>query len=199
MKKFVERRTPAADLDCRILKVRRDAMGNRRREWRDIPEACSAATFNDFPLPGERTAAWCIAHVDRHHGGMEQHHALFKTLCKLQMSDWGIELHETLAGIIHTAACYDQLDLTKLACGMGGNDSEIHAVHRLRLPGAHDREGGLGGGQPPHARGALGLHGRGPAGPAAHCVPDPLGARQEGGGEDRRLAEGAQDRKGGKK
>ena len=75
----------------------------------------AAATFNDFPLPGERTAAWCIAHVDRHHGGMEQHHALFKTLCKLQMSDWGVELHETLAGIIHTAACYDQLDLTNLA------------------------------------------------------------------------------------
>ena len=115
MKRFVERRTPAAELDCRILKVRRDAMGNRRREWRDIPDACAAATFNDFPLPGERTAAWCIAHVDRHHGGMEQHHALFKTLCKLQMSDWGVELHETLAGIIHTAACYDQLDLTNLA------------------------------------------------------------------------------------
>jgi hypothetical protein len=115
LKQFKERRTPASDLDCRILKVRRDAQGNRRREWRDVPDACSTVQFSDFPLPGERTAAWCLAHVDRHHGGMEQHHALFKTLCKLQLSDWGVELHETLAGILHTAACYDQLDLTNLA------------------------------------------------------------------------------------
>ena len=115
LKQFRERRTPASDLDCRILKVRRDANGHRRREWRDVPDACSTVQFSDFPLPGERTAAWCLAHVDRHHGGMEQHHALFKTLCKLQMSDWGVELHETLASILHTAACYDQLDLTNLA------------------------------------------------------------------------------------
>ena len=200
MKKFVERRTPAAELDCRIPKVRRDAMGNRRREWRDIPEDCSAATFTDFPLPGERTAAWRIAHVDRHHGGMEQHHALFKTLRKLQMSGWGVELHEALAGIIHTAAaaCYDQLDITNLAwvemalrtmqsIEFVYQDQErmieketLAAGSRLTL---EERSAFTGAVRP---------------GQQLMVCPTPLW-HQEGGGKDGRLAEGAQEGEGGER
>eukprot|EP00974_Lingulodinium_polyedra_P000141 12750-Lingulodinium_polyedra.AAC.1 len=46
---------------------------------------------------------------------MEQHRQLFRALAKAEPTARGLGLHETLAGLLHLACSYDQLDVDNLA------------------------------------------------------------------------------------
>eukprot|EP00929_Paragymnodinium_shiwhaense_P061827 TRINITY_DN30893_c0_g1_i1.p1 TRINITY_DN30893_c0_g1~~TRINITY_DN30893_c0_g1_i1.p1 ORF type:complete len:406 (+),score=91.50 TRINITY_DN30893_c0_g1_i1:264-1481(+) len=99
--------------DARVLTIERQS-GRRVREWPSVVEACSEEAFEDWPISGPRTVAWCLRFLKRRHTPLD-HHLAFKSSAKLQSDQWGVQEHEFLLRVVETAGSYDQLDLSNCA------------------------------------------------------------------------------------
>jgi hypothetical protein len=96
------------------LPVLTTAVG-RHREFSSLAELCEEENFDDFPLEGPRTGAWCLNFLRRRHTPTD-HHLSFRTIARLQPDSWGMAEHEQLLKMIELGGCFDQLDLSNLAC-----------------------------------------------------------------------------------
>ena len=100
--------------DARVLKAV-IVHGRRRRRWELIDAESSESAFKDWPLVGPRTAKYCIEFLVRQPGGAEEHHMVWRSLCKLNPGDWGVAEHELIMSAVKLAGEYDQLNLPSLA------------------------------------------------------------------------------------
>jgi len=99
--------------DAQTLAIRSGALG-RQRDFCSLAEDCVEEAFDDFPLTGPRTTAWCIQFLRRRRCPMD-HHMMFRTITKLPTDAWGMSEHEHLCQLVELAGVYDQLDLTNCA------------------------------------------------------------------------------------
>ena len=105
----------AVEGDARVLALRRNRQGRREITWREMAERVSREEFpNDWSLPGPRTSLWCIEHIDAQGGNLETHHDRFRTICKLQATDWGVQEHYQTCLHLKHALLVDQVDGTNL-------------------------------------------------------------------------------------
>lgn len=105
----------AAEADARVLQIKRNRQGRREITWSQFCESVAQEEFaKDWDLPGPRSALWCIEHINREGGGIEQHHEKFRTACKVQPQDWWVQEHASLCQTLHILCCLDQLDGTNL-------------------------------------------------------------------------------------
>jgi len=121
---FVELVTPASeeafydravDADARVLAVRRNRQGKREITCKEMRAAVKQEEFGkDWHGEGPRTALWCIEYIDHEGLGIEGHHERFRSVCKLQAADWGVQEHFQLCGQLRLALLVDQLDGTNL-------------------------------------------------------------------------------------
>jgi len=103
----------AAVEDARVLKISYLA-GVRRRNWSDVVDECEEEDFPDFPVPGPRTAGWCLQFLRRRHSPCD-HHTYFRTVTRLGADAWGIQEHESIMKALEAGGQYDQMDLANLA------------------------------------------------------------------------------------
>ena len=105
----------AVDADARVLGIRRNKQGKREITWREMRERVREEDFGeDWALPGPRTSLWCIEFVDQEGLGIEGHHERFKSACRLQVADWGVQEHFQLCVQLKHSLLVDQLDGTNL-------------------------------------------------------------------------------------
>ena len=71
--------------------------------------------FADWPVPGPRTAMWCLRFMAENAGTPRGWHSKWKADCRLQNHDVGVQAHETACALLEMAATYDQLQLGNLA------------------------------------------------------------------------------------
>ncbi len=60
--------------DARVMAVTYNNPGTRHRLWRDVVNNLQLVPFEDWPLPGPRTAVWRAMFLDRRGGGPMDHH-----------------------------------------------------------------------------------------------------------------------------
>ena len=121
---FVELVTPATeeafydravDADARVLGIRRNKQGRREITWREMRASVKEEDFGtDWPGTGPRTALWCIEFIDHEGLGIEGHHERFRSVCRLQASDWGVQEHFQVCSQLKQALLVDQLDGSNL-------------------------------------------------------------------------------------
>ena len=77
-----------------------------------LADECAEEAATDWPLPGPRSAAWCLDFLRREGEGVERHHERFRQLTKTDAGNWGIGEHWQLCQFLKFAGEIDQLDLT---------------------------------------------------------------------------------------
>eukprot|EP00973_Karenia_brevis_P059124 8231905-Karenia_brevis.AAC.1 len=102
-----------------------------------------AEPFSDWLIGGPRTAAWCVAFIDRRGGGAIDHHRQFKTSFRVNKGDWGVELHEVVMRAADHFATYDGLDLSN-AVGMEDLFRQAQLIEYSYLQESGDPAGGKG-------------------------------------------------------
>ncbi|CAK0861612.1 unnamed protein product, partial [Prorocentrum cordatum] len=105
-----------ADLDARALSVETAADGERRRNFRESAELLTESHWDGWPIRGPRTTAWraqFIAEQDQH---PRSRHAKWRHERGLGASDTGVGVHELAMRFLEISACFDQLNITELAC-----------------------------------------------------------------------------------
>ena len=98
-------------VDVRVLPVRYDHNGQRYRDFRSVADVCHTLAWDDWPVPGPRTAAWVLKFMIGRAGGPLGWHAMWRANGRLQESDPWVLQHEALCRILETSGSYDQLDL----------------------------------------------------------------------------------------
>lgn len=104
-----------------------------------FPKKLLRKKFDDWSLPGPRTAAWCTRFLNRRNGGPVDHHKWWVSNHGLRPDGWGVAEHEQLMKILDKLGRYDGLDLSNLA------GAEL-AFRRLQLIEYYYSERGPGGG-----------------------------------------------------
>jgi hypothetical protein len=99
--------------DARVLPVVR-VHGTRLRDWRDAARQCKQEDFVDFPIVKPRTARWCADYLVKD-GGPALHHEVWRSRRRLQVTDFGVDMHDTLSKIAEFLGTYDQYDLANSA------------------------------------------------------------------------------------
>ena len=105
--------TPRVDapVDARVLTVHYDRLGRRRREWGSVVSELHEVRFDEWPISGPRTTNWVAAFFERRGTGPEDHHRWWRSVCHLQVEDWGVSEHHQCCRYLEMAGTYDQLDL----------------------------------------------------------------------------------------
>ena len=107
---------PAArDLDARVLPVRYDKNDSRFREFRDSVDMCAEHEFSDWPVPGPKTAEWCLRFMVNRAGTPLGWHALWRSNGRLQESEHLVQQHLSYCEVLEASATYDQLNIPALA------------------------------------------------------------------------------------
>ena len=102
--------------DARTLPIRRDADGTRFLSFRDGCKECVTSDFDDWPIPGPRTAKYVITQIGEHAGGSPtQHSQQWRLACKFQASDGPAMEHLEWSKALEAFLIYDQVDLSNLA------------------------------------------------------------------------------------
>jgi len=124
-------------IDCAIFKLQRDdlekfrgaeAFGDARLlgldvlsgvrdklQWRDVAGKVSEVDFKDWPIPGPRTAKWCVDFINRRGGGAIDHHRFWVSSNQLYPDMWGVQEHEAALKIMDLAGTYDGFDIPNSA------------------------------------------------------------------------------------
>eukprot|EP00972_Heterocapsa_arctica_P022298 3278942-Heterocapsa_arctica.AAC.1 len=71
--------------------------------------------FTDWPVPGPRTASWCVGFLNRRGGGPMDHHKWWVSTNRLFPDMWGVSEHESILKCLDNVACYDYLDVLNIA------------------------------------------------------------------------------------
>ena len=128
-----------ASADARLLSLSFQALSRAERQWRDVSKDIREEKFEDWSVPGPRTAEWCIRFLNRRNGGPMDHHRWWMQAHGLKADSWGVSEHETLMKIIDKLGRYDGLDLANVA------GAEV-AFRRLQLIEFMYSDRGPGGG-----------------------------------------------------
>ena len=127
--------------DARLLEVSVIDSRRVRRMWRDAVKEMKEVTFLDWPIPGPRTASWCVSFLNRRGGGPTDHHKWWKSTNKLFADMWGVSEHECILKAVEHAACYDYVDILNMA-------GFEHALRRAQLiEYTYSERGPAGGGR----------------------------------------------------
>ena len=86
----------------------------RHRDWPDAARKSRQEDFADFPIGKPRRARWCADYLVND-GGPVLHHEVWRSRRRLQATDLGVDMHDTLSRIIEYLGTYDQVDLANNA------------------------------------------------------------------------------------
>jgi hypothetical protein len=112
--------------DARVLAVRYDEQGKRYRQFKDSLPLLVEHQWADWRLTGPRTAKWLYKYIDEFGGGTEHRTKRFMDDAGVAANDRVRHEHTFIMDFLKWAICYDQLDVSSLAC------SEI-ASRRVQL------------------------------------------------------------------
>ena len=129
-----------ASADARLMGVSFQGVSRSERQWRDVSKEVRQESFDDWSVPGPRTAEWCVRFLNRRNGGPTDHHRWWMQNYALKSDGWGVAEHDTLMKIVDKLGRYDGLDLSNLA------GAEL-AFRRLQLIEFVYSERGPGGGK----------------------------------------------------
>ncbi|CAK0841610.1 unnamed protein product [Prorocentrum cordatum] len=101
--------------DARVLPVVCDAMGNRRREFREAVLACREDQWAGWPVRGPRTALWVLRYIIEHGGTPTGMHSRWRSEARLQEHEPGVQEHERSCQALEELICYDQCNGANLA------------------------------------------------------------------------------------
>ena len=101
--------------DARLLGLDVVAGVRDKLQWRDVAAKVSEVTFNDWPIPGPRTAKWCVDFINRRGGGAIDYHLFWMNSNGLYPAMWGVQEHEAALEILDLAGTYDGLDIPNSA------------------------------------------------------------------------------------
>ncbi|CAK0904820.1 unnamed protein product, partial [Prorocentrum cordatum] len=101
--------------DARVLPVVYDAMGNRRREFREAVLACREDPWAGWPVRGPRTALWVLRYIVDHGGTPTGMHSRWRSEARLQEHEPGVQEHERSCRALEELICYDQCNGANLA------------------------------------------------------------------------------------
>ena len=105
-----------AAADARLLGVTFQEKSRIERLWRDVAGEMTQETFEDWNVPGPRTAHWCSQFLNRRNGGPTEHHRYWVSHNGLTADMWGVVEHENLMKMLDKMGRFDGLDLSNLTC-----------------------------------------------------------------------------------
>lgn len=104
-----------AAADARLLGVAFQNKSRVERLWRDVASDMTQESFDDWNVPGPRTAHWCSQFLNRRNGGPTEHHRYWVSNNRLTSDMWGVMEHENLMKVLDKMGRFDGLDLSNIA------------------------------------------------------------------------------------
>ena len=101
--------------DARTLPVVYDAIGSRRREFRDAVLACREDQWAGWPVRGPRTTHWVLRYIVDHGGTPTGMHSRWRSEARLQEHEPGVQEHERACRTLEELLCFDQCNGAYLA------------------------------------------------------------------------------------
>jgi hypothetical protein len=100
--------------DARLMTV--TTIGGQRVKalFRAAVDAVQEVNFVDFPVPGPRTALWCLKFINRRNGGAIDWHRFWEHTHGLKSEFWGVGEHLMIMQAVDLALTYDALDVVNL-------------------------------------------------------------------------------------
>jgi hypothetical protein len=95
--------------DARVLSIAR-VHGSRHREWREAMHRSKQTDFPDFPVVKPRMARWCADYLVKDEG-LARHLDAWQSDGRLQVTVFGVDIHEILSKITDFLGPYEQHDL----------------------------------------------------------------------------------------
>lgn len=102
--------------DLRTLPVTYDTDKQRSRAMEAAAYVLTESVFDDWPIPGPRTTKWLVRSHTSTSTTFRRRDAWWRSSMDLSYATEGVEEHGLLAEIFETAICYDQLNVSELAC-----------------------------------------------------------------------------------
>ena len=100
--------------DARVLPPKFDSDGSRYRDFQDAVLACKESHFEDWVVPGPRSAPWVNRFLSKRSGAMA-HDSKWAHETKLPPENADRQLHNFISKLYTTALEYDQYDTTNSA------------------------------------------------------------------------------------
>ena len=102
--------------DLRTLPVTYDSDKQRSRAMDAAANVLTESVFDDWPVPGPRTTKWLVRSHTSTSTTFRRRDVWWRSTMDLSNATEGVEEHGLLAEIFETAICYDQLNVSELAC-----------------------------------------------------------------------------------
>ena len=102
--------------DLRTLPCKYDHNGHRSRDFSEAVQLLEEVQFDDFPIKGPRTVAWCLRFMLSNGGTPRGWHTKWRSEGRLLATDGGVQTHDGACQLLEVMCCYDQLNVGNLAC-----------------------------------------------------------------------------------
>ena len=103
--------------DARLLgPLLYDAKGRRHMKFEAGVKQLTEEALADYPLEGERTAAWLYDYVVEHGPSFDARHTRWMVEQHVEKDTFAANIHDLLGLCLSTAITYDQVDPSNLAC-----------------------------------------------------------------------------------
>ena len=93
---------------ARVMELHFDLLGKRHRQFRDKVLMLTTTLWDGFSVRGPRTFVWVCRYIVDNGGTPLAMHNNWKHLAKLQASDAGVTVHESMCRAIEIGLCWDQ-------------------------------------------------------------------------------------------
>ena len=112
--------------DARVLPVRYDVTGQRYREFAEVVPLIEDIRWPGSPVNCPATFRWVCRFIKEHGGTPTGWRTKWVGICKLQVADAGVALHEAACRMIELLLCYDQ-------CQGGALETGEFAARQIQL------------------------------------------------------------------